>query len=814
MSQTTIQLADSISQKAYEDSLRAFRDAGNLFRSHDLRWKTAREILYKKADFGSNSNPQFERAFGSIGFTYLQDKAPGIMDYIVGFQLLDRDETGDRSFGAFVAKIGERIIDIPMFFINGELKGHQVMRLRAPDLFVPLREAFLDYLFSKTPQDMGDPGLSPGEQSEVRASPDIRPFSGERYLKNTIAHLKDWAKTYKVAEAFADMVLSTRTLVPAIAMKRKEAGSHIDLRAFLQQQPQHLKVAAKLCDLYPELHRRMNRLMGDDWCLSLAKEAAEKASEVKPRISPESFTARSVPSLNQREKAAGVSRYDFSAAAVNLSQEQREELVRYGDIIVDRRPAEKLAKLYEVEEAVSFSPVQYAGVYPVMLADESYKDLAIFPANSYISGAPCELLVDPKTKNTVIADGGGYLAKVESNESVDTNVLSSNPLKTTRKRPKEKEIVLVLSSEGKIAGPYLIEEKLSENRYKVEDVCYSFKGDTSPLLGEEEGYRVSSSYPCSCDQLIFLGGSVRSGLQINDRVLTAGDSAGVFVIGSVNKDDEDYRSCDSVRKLSKSKKLELFSPRRLRPHKLGKQANLRVQVRGKHTAALNGREYSLKEARYRLLGAGLSKTAAEDILASKPGAVRSLLVIDPSRSVSSLTDIPKLAATTPRLDVPEFEDDYTSESGRYQMSEPQQLIAESEDPDTRQPLLPWEDADMVDELNAPSLGGDMQRLMDQDGPGIMDDLVGLVSIIRNSRIDTTVRETTKSLLQTTDKLGRQLIEFYAKNEEYADQYGEAELQDLESNIITAFETSGDLFIALARKSANPNPELDLTSVAG
>ena len=58
----------------------------NILRSKQLGWA-------KTAELGGEGNDiPFEQAFSNLAHAYLRDKAPSLLDYEVGFQLLERNQ--------------------------------------------------------------------------------------------------------------------------------------------------------------------------------------------------------------------------------------------------------------------------------------------------------------------------------------------------------------------------------------------------------------------------------------------------------------------------------------------------------------------------------------------------------------------------------------------------------------------------------------------------------------------------------------------------------------------------------------------------
>lgn len=112
--------------------------------------------LEKWADIGGEQESGFEQAFSSLAYSYLTDKAPRLLDYCVGFQLVDRNEDNTKAMGVFGFKIGKQWLYAPVFFLNGDLKGHELLYIKNQDLFVPMKENWVNYIMSRKPHLLGE----------------------------------------------------------------------------------------------------------------------------------------------------------------------------------------------------------------------------------------------------------------------------------------------------------------------------------------------------------------------------------------------------------------------------------------------------------------------------------------------------------------------------------------------------------------------------------------------------------------------------------------------------------------------------------
>ena len=110
----------------------------------------------KQAEIGGRGDDTpFEQAFSNLAHAYLRDSAPKLLDYEIGFQLLDRNRENTKAVGIFAFKVGEQWLYAPVFFLNGDLKGHELLYIKDQDMFVPLKENWINYLINRKPNILG-----------------------------------------------------------------------------------------------------------------------------------------------------------------------------------------------------------------------------------------------------------------------------------------------------------------------------------------------------------------------------------------------------------------------------------------------------------------------------------------------------------------------------------------------------------------------------------------------------------------------------------------------------------------------------------
>jgi hypothetical protein len=140
----------------------------------------------------TSTDSNFERTFSDLAFARLRDKAPTLLDYLIGFQLIDKNEEETHAVGVFGFKIGNEWVYAPVFFINGELKGHELLYVKSQDAFVPLTEEWTNYILNRRPSVLGESEVLPRNQLPIR-QPDFdvfarAPYIGSKYAAHHYSH--------------------------------------------------------------------------------------------------------------------------------------------------------------------------------------------------------------------------------------------------------------------------------------------------------------------------------------------------------------------------------------------------------------------------------------------------------------------------------------------------------------------------------------------------------------------------------------------------------------------------------------------------
>jgi hypothetical protein len=380
------------------------------------------KLMHKSASLaGSGGETEFEQAFSSLAYAYLRDKAPRLLDHMLGFQLVDRNEDNTKAIGIFGFQLGNQWLYAPVFFLNGDLKGHELLYMKNNDSFVPLKENWVNYIMSRKPHVLGEPSarklrdlggiypdirtlsIPPSVGGGKRASDatwvkDIMPLLAAFKVKAANSLYRgETGKKLNQAEIVAD---------PYAAALAKHA-SILDLNKFIPQSFAALQCAHALSERYPLIKQGMQKFYGSD-CFSrwgneikekIATEDASifstKTAKAKPYMPgnlliPTERPAAPVDHIKEGKLRLYVSefvienripigergvensrdvRQDEGPASVDssrLSQTDRETMLRDNQLIQDAREDGQTSRVFNVQvESRLFNPTT-TGLYRVL----------------------------------------------------------------------------------------------------------------------------------------------------------------------------------------------------------------------------------------------------------------------------------------------------------------------------------------------------------------------------------------------------------------------------------------------------------------
>lgn len=121
--------------------------------------------LSKKADEGLT----FEQQMGTMTSARVGEQFPMLAPYLVGFELLDKDEDGTYGVGTMVYMMGNQAFYIPSFYNHGRMKTGEIIVLGDQQQFIPATERIISYM--KARYDKGAGIIFPALKTSTKGSP-------------------------------------------------------------------------------------------------------------------------------------------------------------------------------------------------------------------------------------------------------------------------------------------------------------------------------------------------------------------------------------------------------------------------------------------------------------------------------------------------------------------------------------------------------------------------------------------------------------------------------------------------------------------
>ena len=776
----------------------------NVARSHD-RSQT------KQADFGGKGDStSFEQAFSNLAHAYLRDSAPKLLDHEIGFQLLDRDRENTKAVGVFAFKVGSNWLYAPVFFINGDLKGHELLYIKNQDMFVPLKENWINYLINRKPNILGS-GIDRNLSQLGQRQPDFT------QLSRSPAKFGSAQPTLKeMMTAAMPTFAKCATMNTALAFQ--EIGKALDLKTFLKEaRLVAINMLVKSFQDAPALAKAFDEFHG----LGVIKEAiaVAKARESRPKIA-------SVLE-NAPKKSPAVAGLKIISMDVTLqtklppetTEEDQEKLLRDGVLILDQRDRDNVSIPYNIQvEKKLFNPT-CSGLYDIIVKPNSVERvyIAVYPMGAakrsdFVTVVRTE--GKPEWVNTR-ADHVFCLAHVEGKDYDEW----FNGLPDANSASKSGRY-MAIGKNGDATVPFRVIRELGTTEFsgasyevRMEDYSrFPPKGHISPCR-----YTDPLNYDKYRDgQRVHLNGKKGSKLRVSmgDVFVPEGFkllkcAPGEYDVSASELDAGSACGCG-----------ESENP----PLLPGTLADAQLEIMGK-TAALevyhNGTEVVInKLAATSPIKAlvtlvehhGLREDAAREILktaADKRKYSGRIKYANPYGAPMMVNDAPQ-APTDPGpvmggetimgADVPtQMGIDIGMPVADMAASKTDRQIY---NPNTR--------------LDKKDIGQVLQAA--QSGQKEVFDTAMIGSMLRAVRDDSMVDRYMGELTTGLDKLGRILFMFYWHGDRFADRYGKADMPELEDSLRNSFEMLGDVILFLKQKTIEPYPEeagadADLSAVA-
>ena len=763
----------------------------------------------KKAELGGAGNDvQFEQAFSNLAHAYLKDKAPGLLDYEVGFELMERNEDNTKAVGLFGFKVGPQWLYAPVFFINGDLKGHELLYLKDQDQFVPLKENWLNYILRRKPASLG----KKTDQNMARLgflSPDLQAFSRP---PAKFASAVDKDEMREGVRSFAKFACTNPSNDPKF-------DNALTLKSFLTKEAAHGKQAFKelvkaligTCQQFPKMAEAIEKVYGPDFI----KNAVDRLKSIPE---PGILSEEDVYIKPQEKKALTIMIRSFNASSdgvMDSPKADKEKLLTDGVIFRDARTKDDTAIAYKVQEPTSIENPASTGVYDLLVCPFSMLKTIIFlmphgptgrhdfatvvnytGEKHWINSHPGNLFTRPPR------DGGQDAP--ESKNSGQSFAKFFEELSSLSSLSKG-NVYLAVSETGDASVPFEVLKVMGDSDgtsgYKVRYLDYAsqarpkylpavakgaysdFSGGMSHIgsgqnlyVTDKPGVRIKS-----INGDLYVPGNFKA-------VKLSGDSCcgdGAIVPGDLNDlQHAIYQKSASLNVRHTGSEVSI-NGRVLDPQNALIHLVRDVSLREKQARVILEEAKTLKVANY-IIHKPVKEDAGDLIKSAAPGDP-----MDPSM----------MGGTT----APAFPTQPTGMEqtllGSVQSSYPMQQAIPAMSGTSLQSNTAAYDPRLPDPKTM-AIGYNAA----QSGQKEVFDTSMIGTLIKSVRDDTMVDRHLGDLMGGLDKIGRILFSFYWHKDKFEDRYGKKDMPELEDNLRNSFEQMGDLLLFLKQKTIDSYPD--------
>lgn len=771
----------------------------------------------KNAAAATQSDADTEKAFLDQAWMQIQNKSAPLMkaQHRVGFEIVHKNDENTRMVGVFVFRINQDYLFAPVFFINGSIKGTDLLYRANTKKFVPLNNEWCDYLIQLQTSDEGH-GVSMKQRQMVRDQLNmldiVEPPQMSRYIRKYASVCDTAEESSQIAAGINEMLVKLANIpdAPKDSILRKFIINHGGQNAIR-------KIA------------------------NTAKHDYEFARALMLGSKPDNYMPDLVQPQAKEARGPLVTVHTSVLRNGNVKKASAKEMCQ-GYRIEDHRKEAEVNDIVYTDNCSEISTVESSGVYDILLADGTLsKCLVGFEFDVALNGPSC-------SPSPICADfdpSNPHLRR-QALVVVDIKSRASELL-----RPSSQEFVF-----GKYLG-------------KVDD-----SGELIDMSSAKagEGYRIFDTKALGFSQPFYVKevGTDPSGLKslticewntgnCNDKVLL------------VNPDFRDYDAKDNIFG-SQCKLVRVdFKTEKGGPYDNGeriiwnctlglgnkhtlnafifennfKSATVKLQPNGMYiikSARTDGRwsqELSEVSAKVKLmLDCSLREEAAEGVIKMAKKGVNVYELhkhIADKRGMASVLDLKKDEITEAEMDEaadavrgksagstysflydgtksahnlrfndwPQFYDRMNSEFNVLEAPRSEHVLAVRED----KPIVErhrvgdvWrqdgDSTETLDTLNPMELYGMAQ----EKGIGNLFEHGVVGELTKTYDAITMVQSYIPDFEQALDRLGRILFLFYWKPEDFAQAYGTDDQTSLENKLVSNFRAIGEMTLELLQKA--------------
>lgn len=473
---------------------------------------------------------KIETTLADLAVTQVLEKTPQLADHYTGFEVIQgtQNEEGTRAAGLLGFNVGSEEILIPVLFLNGNVKGTEVLYLRNADVFTSNTKPWVEFLTSKNSETMGR-GARPKMTVNQPSAQDLSVFRRDpSSLGKTAAVLFGEMPEFMdgAANTFWGKVASCPYPESEDGdfkdqMKRLGKRAYLDFMSVLDKNPELLSKVAHLYDLDKELFIH-------DW--PEEKQDTPSDDEISDVFSK--FAGLIIVTSGALD--SGLNKK--VASSIGIDNDVLEQCFTKGVAFIDKRAADETSLVVEESSMTRLSSPQESGFYNILTKNGTMEKVFIAHQSFFVGDsnkrARGSFIVDPES--------GVFISRSSNHDQIlampKATLGSEDWEKSFSEMPKISSVgvgktYMMVTKNMDTSCPFVVENKQKEGERLAIScrVPYAARGlferdsfPGVPVLSGECGY-----------------GSIDSVIPL--RVIKGAEYASVSTIGGITCIPEDVR---------------------------------------------------------------------------------------------------------------------------------------------------------------------------------------------------------------------------------------------------------------------------------
>lgn len=325
-----------------------------------------------------DDNAKVEQAFADQAYQIIANKSGPLMrdPYRLGFEVVWRNDTATRIVGIFAFRVGDQLYYVPVFFLQGEICGSDLLYQVGKRKFIPNQEEWANFLINRDAQGSGiGKGVSqdltrrmqPVHYLDRLAGP---PATGHVKFANLGKSAEEWKTLLDSMVPENLETVKSASAGPSILDKFLSEDGMFDL--LMNAMEKHATFANEVLNGPYDIATFPQRYIPVE---PLVKQASAEEKEKKPEL-------RILRSIADVSDEAGLVK--LASAGGYLLEDTRavESCSKVAiDSLMIKSSAEKLKE--QTPDQLDLCAITTSGIYDILLADGTLKTGRFFPRKEF-----------------------------------------------------------------------------------------------------------------------------------------------------------------------------------------------------------------------------------------------------------------------------------------------------------------------------------------------------------------------------------------------------------------------------------------------